>query len=324
MRSNMFANLESKFWDASEQELIDTALSALSELLDAIPGRKMETLFNLALLGARLGVAGRSIPNGKERTVIDGVFSKLYNGSLETLYPIICSEISEEDYKLFTTFTKFGNNVAMPFLQFVLSVAYADGVFEDDVAERLDGIFGINLLMLFFDSDLEEVPKAPVRLTGLEAELVDALRADDSLCFLRDIQAHFSQKSQRVLKNALNSLCEKGVLSCIKTAVGDMYSLENDNINTNVVPKNRVSKVPEKPKEKQPLTATQRENERIKREILDYLKSSQFCTVSDMIIGVKVCNGLTTSKMVGLLRRLEEEGLVERIVNNNTQYYHIK
>ena len=38
MRSNMFANLESKFWDASEQKLIDSALSALSELLDAIPG----------------------------------------------------------------------------------------------------------------------------------------------------------------------------------------------------------------------------------------------------------------------------------------------
>lgn len=230
MRSNMFANLESKFWDASEQELIDTALSALSELLDAIPGQKMETLFNLTLLGARLGVAGRSIPNEKERAVLDGVFSKLYNGSPETLYPIIRWEISEEDYKLTAMLTKFGNDIAMPFLQFVLSIAYADGVFEDEVAERLDRIFGINLLQLFFDSDLESVPAPRIKVGGLEAEIVDALRADSDLCFLRDIQAHFPQKSQLVLKNALDSLCEKEVLSRTDTAIGMFYTLENDNV----------------------------------------------------------------------------------------------
>lgn len=228
MRSNIFANLESRFWDADEQTLIDTALSALSDMLAEIPGQKVETLISLTFLGARLVVAGRSTLNEKERTVINGVFSvfgELFKDSMETLYPIICQEVSEEDYTMTSTLTKLGNDFAIPFLHFILSIAYADGVFEDEVAERLDGIFGVNLLGLFFDSGLEEVPKAPVRLTGLEAEVVDALKADDSLCFLRDIQARFPTVPGSELRQVLDSLCEKGVLSCIPTAVGDMYCL---------------------------------------------------------------------------------------------------
>lgn len=52
--------------------------------------------------------------------------------------------------------------------------------------------------------------------------------------------------------------------------------------------------------------------------------SSGFRTVSDMIKEVDGCYGLSTPKVSSVLYMLEKEGLVERIVIDDTQYYHIK
>ena len=225
MRSNMFANIENKFEFASKEEIIATALDSLSDLLSALYSFNDQTKFGLMVMGAKFGVAGDGKINDAEKELIDDVFGRVWNGSMEDIYQLVGAPIEENDYNMVQMLTQMGNHVAMPFLHYILSFAYIDEVFEDDVAGKLDGLFGMNLMVEFFNSDLEEVPAPKIKLVGLEAEIVSWFQSDDQLRPLRDIQAHFSHKSKAEVKAALDSLCEKGILYGGENIIGNMYGL---------------------------------------------------------------------------------------------------
>lgn len=225
MRSNMFANIENKFEFATEEEIVNTALGSLGELIGELTSFDDGVKFSIAILGAKLGVAGAGVINSKERMLIDEVFGRIWNGSMDEIYDLVSGTIEESDYNLVQMLTQLGNPVAMPFLHYILSFAYIDEVFEDDVAEKLDGLFGMNLMADFFASDMEEVPAPRIKLTGLEAEIVEWFQADDQLRPLREIQAHFSHKTKTEVKAALDNLCEKGILYGGENIIGNMYGL---------------------------------------------------------------------------------------------------
>lgn len=225
MRSNMFANVENKFQFATEEVIINTALSALGDVLENLPDFNNNAKFFVAILGARLGVFGDGEINEKEKMLIDTVFGRIWTGPMEQIYGAVGETISEKDYEMVRMLTQMGNAVAMPFLHYILSFAYIDEVFEDAVAEKLDGLFGMNLMAEFFAGDMEEVPAPRVKLTGLEAEIVEWFQSDDQLRPLREIQAHFPRYPRQEVKAALDCLCQKGILYGGENFVGNMYGL---------------------------------------------------------------------------------------------------
>lgn len=225
MRSNMFANIENRFEFASEEEIVQIAFSSLREIVGSLSGAADEVIFGVVLLGAKLGVAADGKINEKERYLIDTIFEPFSNASMEKIYDFVGETIGEDDYNRVIPITKLGNPLAMSFLNFVLSFGYIDEVFEDEVAEKLDGLFGMNLLADFFNSGMQEVPTPKIKLTGLEAKIFEWLHGNDELKTLEEIQIHFSQENKSEVKVALERLCDKGILYSVETFVGKMYGL---------------------------------------------------------------------------------------------------
>ncbi len=225
MRSNMFANIENKFEFAEKDEIVGTALNSLGELFEAMDSMEDQVKFGVMVLGAKLGVAGDGVLNQPEKELIDEVFGRIWNGSMDDIYQMVGADIEDSDYNMVEMLTKLGNPVAMPFLYYTLSFAYIDGTIEDDVAERLDGLFGMNLLADFIQSGQEEVPAPKIRLTGLEAEIVSWFKEDDTLHPLKEIQSHFAGKSNSEIQQALDSLVDKGILYGGANIINNMYGL---------------------------------------------------------------------------------------------------
>ena len=225
MRSNLFANIEKVFATSGKEELVDYAISAACELLEALDDMGTEAKFMSMIIGARLGVAGDGVLSLQEKEMIKEVFGKLVDVPIETIYEAIGKKIEDSDYELVEKITMLGNSVAMPLLHFTLSFAYIDGKIEDDVAKRLDETFGMNLLMEFLESGQEEVPSQGVLLEGLEADIVNWFEEDDTLHSLKEIKAHFPNSSEDEIMEALDSLSDKGVIYGGANIVGNMYGL---------------------------------------------------------------------------------------------------
>ncbi len=227
-RSNMFANIENKFEFATKDEIVNTALSSISDFLtelDQIGLNDDETKLGIMVIGAKLGVSGDGIINNQEKMLIDNVFGRIIKGSLNNIYDMIDSSITEADYDLIATVIQAGNQIAIPLLYYILSFAYIDGKIEDKVAERLDSIFGMSLLVDFIQSGAEEVPAPQIRLTGFEAEIVSWFKQNDTLHPLDEIQAHFYTKSKNEVKKTLDSLVDKGILYGGDNIIYCMYGL---------------------------------------------------------------------------------------------------
>ena len=225
-RSNMFANIENRFEFADKETITATAINSLRHMFDEMEDEFEDNIkFGTMVLGAKLGVAGDGVINAQEKELINEVFSKVWNGSMDDIYNMLGSDIEDNEYNMVRKLTQLGNDIAMPFLYFVLSFAYIDGEIEDDVAERLDGLFGMNLLADFIQSGQEVVPAPKIRLTGLEADIVKWFQSDDQARPLNDIVAHFSGKSRGEVQKALDSLVDKGVLYGGSNIIGHIYGL---------------------------------------------------------------------------------------------------
>lgn len=113
-------------------------------------------LISILFLGAKLGCAGDGKLSQEEKNIADQVFGKvLSNPEMSGIYGNISSAITDADYNLVSIITKMGNSIAMPFLKCVFCFAYIDGKFEDEVAEKLDGMFGEVLLRDYFEQTAE-------------------------------------------------------------------------------------------------------------------------------------------------------------------------
>jgi hypothetical protein len=226
-RSNMFANLENQFEFCDKEEITEKTLGAFAGLIDEISGQfDDQVMFMMLVLGAKLGVASKNGKlNSDEKDLVNETFGKIWNGNIEDVYNLVADEISDSDYDLVQKLTQLGNDIALPFLYLILGYAYIDEKVDDKVLGRLDGLFGMNLLALFMQSGLQEVPAPQIKLTSFEAEITKWFKSDDQLRPLNDIVAHFPGKSKAEVKAACDSLCDKGVLFGSDTAIGCMYCL---------------------------------------------------------------------------------------------------
>ena len=120
---------------------------------------------------------------------------------------------------------ELGNSVAVPFLYYILSFAYIDGEIEDDVAEKLDNMFGMCLLEEFIQNSEEAVPAPQIGLTKFEADIVKWFQSDAQLGTLDEAVAYFPEKTQKEIQEVLDSLIDKEILAKVETAIGYMYVL---------------------------------------------------------------------------------------------------
>ena len=225
-RSNMFANIENKFEFLEKSKITKIALGALGEFMEALEEKDNQVIFGIMILGAKLGVAGDGILNRQEKELIDAVFGRFWNGSMDEIYEMVNVEIEEKDYNMVEMLTQLGNSFSIPFLYYILSFAYIDGVIEDDVAERLDRLFGMTLLTDFIQSDEKEVTTTrKVQLTDLEAEIVHWFQEEDTGYPLKNIQAHFSDRSKKEVQKALDGLVDKGIIWGGDNIIENMYFL---------------------------------------------------------------------------------------------------
>lgn len=225
MRSKFFAYLENEFELAEEEDIVATAIAAIGELVGTLPSFDDKTKFSIAVTGAKLGVSGDGRINAKEKLLIDTVFGQFWKGSMEQVYELLHAAIAESDYELVKSVIQMGDGAAFQLLRWILSFAYIDEVFEDEIAYRLDGLFGMTLMRIFFASGMRDVPPRRVKVTPLESEIVKWFRSHDKLIPLEDIQAHFSDSSKAEVKAALDNLCAKGILYGGEKLILDMYAL---------------------------------------------------------------------------------------------------
>lgn len=226
-RSNLFANVENVFEFAEKDIIEKIAITALKELAEALDPAGAEVQFAYTILGAKLGVAGDGVLNAQEKALIDKVFGIIWKKPIEEIYEMVEGPINESDYDAVKLLAGFGNHVAKPFLYYTLSFAYIDGKIEDDVASRLDEIYGLNLLADFMQSGQENVPAPKVRLTGLEAEIVCWLREEDEMYTMQDIKENFSEYPPSEVQRAVNKLVRKDILYGGANFIGNMYGLCN-------------------------------------------------------------------------------------------------
>ena len=225
-RSNMFSLIESRFANGDFEEIKENTMQGGRELYEVLNSEYKEGTFTITLLtAAKIGISSESGSlNAQEKALVDAFFP-LESESREELYNIVAMKPTDNDYKLVQSLIDCGNETAFPFLYVVLGFAYIDGKVNDRVMKRLDSMYGMSLLSLFIQSGLESVPAPTIRLEGLEAEIVRWFKSDDTLRPLKEIVEHFSDYSENDVKEALDSLCDKGIMYGGEDIVGCMYGL---------------------------------------------------------------------------------------------------
>lgn len=146
-RSAGFAAIEEKFKAAGKNELTNIAVATTGELCARISKVDEKFTFYALLLGARLGCFGDMMLSINEKRLIEQVFKSYWRGDIEEIYSAISKPISDDDFEVVTRICDLGREVSTPFLYYVLSFAYIDGVFEDSVAAKLDIVYGLNELV---------------------------------------------------------------------------------------------------------------------------------------------------------------------------------
>lgn len=191
--SKQLVDIDKQFKRVTKDELIEKALDSARKIIEAFRDNNqgMELSLRLLVFGAKLGLAGDGVINEAEREFISRVFGPIVDGDVLDVYDRIGNEIDESDYELVRVLTEKGNDVVMPFLHFILSFAYIDQTLEEEVAKRLEVLFGLNVFAEVIQDDQEGV--------SLSKAQPAQLSVDDSLPVSKD-ESIQSQEGYKVVK----------------------------------------------------------------------------------------------------------------------------
>lgn len=223
-RSNMFANIENQFENSSNEKITNIAMQGFVDVIEFLNDKiDNKALVLLLVTGARLGVSShKGTLNVEEKRLVKDVFGQAGDFD-ESIYNAIAANVEEEDYTVVEMLAELGNDVLVPFLFIILSFAYIDGKVDDLVLENIDELVGMNLLTLFMESGQEEVPSPIIKLAGLEEEILDWFKKDDQVRTIDDIVAHFPGKNSAEVKEAMDNLCNKGLMHDSDIIMGHIY-----------------------------------------------------------------------------------------------------
>lgn len=181
--SEQLAGIDKRFKRATKEELIERALDSARKIIESFRGDNQgkEVSLRLLVFGAKLGLAGDGVLNEEEREFVERVFGTIVDGDISDIYDRIGNEIDDSDYELVRVLTKKGNNVVMPFLHFILSFAYIDHKMEEEVAKRLEVLFGLNVFAEVIQDDQEGDSLSKLQHAQLSADDSLPVSKDESM-----------------------------------------------------------------------------------------------------------------------------------------------
>jgi hypothetical protein len=151
MRSNFFVDVEDQVKNADNDEIKDKTWDAFCLFYNGVKNiLNGDTIIRLLAIAARLGVSSEDGElNYDEKELIEATFGRCLKGNYDEIYDIVASPVTDSDYAIVDKVCDIGTNEAMAFLYFILGFAYIDGEADDDVLDKLDGKFGMTLLLNF-------------------------------------------------------------------------------------------------------------------------------------------------------------------------------
>lgn len=229
--------LEQQILELSVEDRADMAFACLAKMLvgDDDEPRVSDLAANVVtLVAARMGVNGDRAFNAQEREICRAITKSYNDKSVEDLEDDILSwNIDDEILEGIRMYAMLGQDVAMALVYYILCWALADEEIEPDVEDRIERLFGVNLLVDFTQSGMESVPvpRLKVSLTKLEYDIISWFQCENEPHPLKDIQKKFSSNSAAVVKNAMEHLRDLGLVFGGENFIMDIYFLDVDNLN---------------------------------------------------------------------------------------------
>lgn len=216
MASNMFKLYKNEFRGLSTKQIytkmreITILLCELFEEVELGGSLGGQILF----VAANIGISGDGILTENEKELIDVVFEGIVKGPKDVLYDMLVEPIKDNTYDIIKKIIDIRHSgVNNLLLLFIIGFAIIDGKIEEDIEKKLDSIYGIHFLGEFFKSGLESVPvvEEDVEIDELESKILEYIKPDTGYPFNK-ICKKFKEYSEEELKDALDNLCEKGIL----------------------------------------------------------------------------------------------------------------
>lgn len=236
MAGNILLNIENEFKGLSKEKLAELATEYAVEIINEIQSDDPQLLFGILITGAMIGVCGDGVISSEEKYIACKVFREIFSVDEDTLMDILNNELNEGKYSTISAVIELGINVSLPLLRFIMCFAYVDGVLEKDVEEKIESIFGMHLLADFFMSGQESVPAPEEEFSCLENRILEIVNNADDYPDLIDDQfmagtiehvcAELDDVSNDEIIKAINSLCEKGIISKMETITGTLLLID--------------------------------------------------------------------------------------------------
>lgn len=216
MASNMLKIYEKEFKGLTKEEHMDKVYGVTGMMISGFMQSGLDQRILSDLFVAMTSVSVLSDKNkmisAKEKELINKIFKSMVS-DMEVLYKDI-SVSNASDFDLIRKVVSVvRNDLAIYMLLYMLGFASIDGEVETEFEKKMDEIFGMHFLSAFFDSGLESVPSIDEEIYGFEREIIEYFKKNGGILPLKKICKHFKNKPENEIKEVLDSLAERGILS---------------------------------------------------------------------------------------------------------------
>ena len=328
MRGNLFANKEYAFRNYSEEKIAQIAVDSFHNLFERAVYRGIsdEGGIFIILTPIRLGVGHDGMLSSKEKKLMRKMLAAIPDEMVDKLCGILEGLTLEAAFAIVEPVAA-SMEFAPHMLNIIFCFAHIDGRFNDNVANKLEGMFGLCLMGEFFNSDDEDVPpqRATVEVSDLQMKIIKWLKTDNMMYPLADIQKHFSSESPTAVKNAMQDLEKKGIVYGGERFINNMYGLDDvDNIDFVVknssISSSRTSatstqststaKKSDQTKTKANNTTSngQISNEELEKKLLAILSDGEKYTIKNMTEADRTISNLSNQRIGAALNRMVGRG----------------
>ncbi len=231
MASNMLKLYKSEFKGLSTEEIINKMIGIRDTLIEEIEDMQLgdQASVGLLIIAARIGVSGDGKLTEKEKRLVDAVFGGIVN-SIESFYEEVVKPVGDETYSIFKNITLLRRHeLNTMLLCFIIGFAVIDGKIETEIEDKLDNAFGLHFLGQFFNSGLESVPVVnddEDELDEFEEEIVNYFRKNKGILTLEKLAKKFNNIPKGDLKDMLDDMLNRGILSGGDAIIDCTYFLE--------------------------------------------------------------------------------------------------
>ena len=224
-RSNSFAQIEKEVKELKKDQLLEYVGIACEKITDQGNyfakklGKNDEKVMNIIassiLLGMRIAVMDDGVLGQEEERFVKRFMEEILKSSYDDVVKKdISRPLDEKDYNALNLVLSLLPDIepdwGVNYLRFILGLAYCDGKFEEKVAEKLDGIFGLSILKAFIhqgpiieDEDETENSKEEIEDNKyIINELKKNLKIENKIWEkeVKEIDAELEQKKEEITK----------------------------------------------------------------------------------------------------------------------------